>query len=98
MEWPYFLEVKTYRFRAHSMYDPELYRTKEEVERWKQRDPIAMLVEALKASGELDDAALAEMEAAIAAEVEDAVAFAEAGTLEPVADLERYVYSGAGPR
>lgn len=95
---PYFLEVKTYRFRAHSMYDPELYRTKEEVERWKQRDPIAMLVEALKASGELDDAALAEMEAAIAAEVEDAVAFAEAGTLEPVADLERYVYSGAGPR
>jgi len=95
---PYFLEVKTYRFRAHSMYDPELYRTKEEVERWKQRDPIAVLVEELKASGVLDDAALAEMEAAITGEVDDAVAFAEAGALEPVEDLERFVYSGGAAR
>ena len=40
---PVFLECKTYRFRAHSMYDPELYRGKAEVEQWKQRDPIATL-------------------------------------------------------
>ena len=38
---PHFLELRTYRFRAHSMYDPELYRDKAEVERWKQRDPLA---------------------------------------------------------
>ena len=37
---PCFLELRTYRFRAHSMYDPELYRNKEEIEHWKQRDPI----------------------------------------------------------
>ena len=38
---PCFLELRTYRFRAHSMYDPDLYRTKEEIERWKQHDPIS---------------------------------------------------------
>src|SRR5690606_38872520 len=38
---PYFLECHTYRFRAHSMFDAELYRDKSEVEQWKQRDPIA---------------------------------------------------------
>ena len=37
---PYFLELKTYRFRAHSMFDPELYRSKAEVESWKHRCPI----------------------------------------------------------
>ena len=37
---PFFLECRTYRFRAHSMYDPELYRDKAEVEEWKKRDPI----------------------------------------------------------
>src|SRR5512145_2832381 len=41
---PRFLEARTYRFRAHSMADPELYRTKEEVEQWKRRDPIATFV------------------------------------------------------
>jgi TPP-dependent pyruvate/acetoin dehydrogenase alpha subunit len=92
---PAFLEIKTYRFRAHSMYDPELYRSKEEVERWKQRDPIGALSAALKDAGATDDAALEQMDAEILAEVDDAVAFAEAGTLEPLADLERWVYSEA---
>ena len=40
---PYFLELRTYRFRAHSMYDPDLYRTKDEIEHWKQHDPIPAL-------------------------------------------------------
>ena len=40
-EGPCFLEFRTYRFRAHSMYDPQLYRDKREVEEWKKRDPIA---------------------------------------------------------
>jgi pyruvate dehydrogenase E1 component alpha subunit len=92
---PAFLEIKTYRFRAHSMYDPELYRSREEVERWKERDPIPALSAALQEAGLLDSATLEQMEAEILAEIDDAVAFAEAGTLEPLADLERWVYSEA---
>jgi pyruvate dehydrogenase E1 component alpha subunit len=95
---PLFIEFKTYRFRAHSMFDPELYREKEEVEAWKARDPILTLRQRLEAGGHLDAAALDEMEAAAAAEVERSVAFAEAGTLEPVETLTRHVYSEGGAR
>jgi pyruvate dehydrogenase E1 component alpha subunit/2-oxoisovalerate dehydrogenase E1 component len=90
---PYFLECRTYRFRAHSMFDPELYRDKAEIEAWKQRCPIATFFQGCKAQGHLTDADLAEIEHAVAAEVEEAVAFAEAGTWEPVAELTRFVYS-----
>jgi len=90
---PVFLEIQTYRFRAHSMYDPELYRSREEVERWKERDPIVTLSAALQEAGVLDAAALEQMEVEVLAEIDDAVAFAEAGTLEPLADLHRWVYS-----
>jgi TPP-dependent pyruvate/acetoin dehydrogenase alpha subunit len=90
---PYFLECRTYRFRAHSMFDAELYREKAEVEAWKQRDPILLLTRCLRADGLVKDADLAEIERQAAAEVEDAVAFAEAGTWEPVEDLTRFVYS-----
>lgn len=93
---PYFLECRTYRFRAHSMYDPELYREKDEVEEWKKRDPIVTWMAALEAAGEIDAAVLQQMEAEVAAEIDDAIAFAEAGTLEPLADLERFVYSERG--
>ncbi|MCX5737357.1 MAG: pyruvate dehydrogenase (acetyl-transferring) E1 component subunit alpha [Proteobacteria bacterium] len=51
---PVFLELRTYRFRAHSMYDPQLYRSKDEVEQWKQRDPIVLYGERLVAAGLLD--------------------------------------------
>jgi pyruvate dehydrogenase E1 component alpha subunit len=90
---PHFLELRTYRFRPHSMFDPELYRSKAEVEEWKRRCPIAAWSARLREAGLLDDAMLAALEAEVRAEVEDAVAFAEAGTWEPVADLERWVYS-----
>jgi pyruvate dehydrogenase E1 component alpha subunit len=86
---PHFLEARTYRFRAHSMFDPELYRDKEEVLKWRERDPIDLLRNAL----ELDDAVLQQMEEEIAAEVEDAVAFAEESADEDVADLMKFVYS-----
>jgi len=89
---PCFVEFRTFRFRAHSMYDPELYRTKEEVERWKTRDPIDALARQLAETGMLADADRARMESEIAAEIDDAVAFAEAGTLEPVEELTRFVY------
>lgn len=90
---PFLLEARTYRFRAHSMYDAELYRTKEEVEDWKRRDPIANFITRLKADGLLSDADLADLEAAAAREVAQAVAFAEAGPWEPACDLLKDVYT-----
>jgi pyruvate dehydrogenase E1 component alpha subunit len=94
---PLFLELRTYRFRAHSMYDPDLYRTKEEIERWKQHDPIPALTERLRDGYGVTDDELAALEEAVDAEVADAVAFAEAGTLEPVAELERFVTCEGAP-
>jgi len=90
---PAFLELRTYRFRAHSMFDPQLYREKAEVEAWKERDPIPALLAALRAQDLFGDPELARLEAEIGEEIAAAVAFAEAGTLEPVSELERFVYS-----
>jgi len=90
---PYFLELRTYRFRAHSMFDPELYREKSEVEKWKKRDPISSFTARLKAVGLGDDAEVAKMEEEIAAEIAEAITFAESGRLEPIEDLSRFVYS-----
>jgi pyruvate dehydrogenase E1 component alpha subunit len=94
---PCFVEARTYRFRAHSMYDPELYRERAEVERWKERDPILAAEARLRARGLLDDAGMAALEASVAAEIEEAVAFADAGALEPVTDLLRDVYAEVTP-
>jgi pyruvate dehydrogenase E1 component alpha subunit len=98
LDVPYFLELRTYRFRAHSMFDPELYRDKTEVEKWKKECPILKLTDRLTARGELDAAGLQAIEAEVAREIEQAIAFAEAGTLEPVEDLERDVYARAAHR
>lgn len=92
---PYLLECRTYRFRAHSMFDAELYRTKEEVAEWKKRDPITMFFEHMKTANVLSDADYEAIEKEVAKEVDDSVAFAEAGTWEPVSDLTRFVYSEA---
>jgi pyruvate dehydrogenase E1 component alpha subunit len=92
---PYFLEYQTYRFRAHSMFDPELYRDKGEIEQWKARGPILAYKARLMAEGLLDEAGLAALEAEVEREVEAAVAYAEAGSLEPLADLCRDLYTPA---
>lgn len=95
---PVFLELRTYRFRAHSMYDPQLYRSKEEVEAWKQRDPIPALEVRLTEAGLFAGADREALEREVAAEIEDARRFAEAGTLEPVEELTRFVHSeGSAP-
>ena len=86
---PWFLECTTYRFRAHSMFDPELYRDKVEVARWRERDPIAMF--ARRMAGVVTAADLASIEADAAAEIAKACAFAEASPLEGVEDLLRDV-------
>ncbi len=84
---PWFLELLTYRFRAHSMYDPDLYRTKEEVARWKDRDPLVTFEARLRACSMLDDAELTRMEESVAAEIAAAVTAADAGPWEPKEDL-----------
>jgi pyruvate dehydrogenase E1 component alpha subunit len=97
-EGPRFLELRTYRFRAHSMADPELYRAKEEVARWRERDPLPAFAARLRAWGLIEEADEAAIEAEAAAEVAGAVRAAEEGPLEPVEDLERDVYTpGASP-
>ena len=90
---PCFLEFRTYRFRAHSMYDPQLYRSKVEVEEWKKHDPISTFQDRLTVDGILDDAKLKLIEDEVAAEIEEAIAFAEAGTWEPDEELTRFAYS-----
>ncbi|HEX4820392.1 MAG TPA: pyruvate dehydrogenase (acetyl-transferring) E1 component subunit alpha [Acidimicrobiales bacterium] len=95
---PCFLEFRTYRFRAHSMYDPELYRGKDEVAAWKEHDPIAALQARATEEGVVSQADVEDIERTIADEIASAIAFAEAGHLEPVEDLTRFVYSEAVAR
>lgn len=88
---PYFLECRTYRFRAHSMFDTQAYRAREEVEDWRHRDPITRLRDWMTDNHLLSPDESAAIDATIQAEIDAAVAFAEAGTLEPVDQLERFV-------
>lgn len=90
---PSLIEYRTYRFRPHSMYDPELYRQKQEVEQWKQRDPIMQFEGLMREWKALVEGDLAEAETRIAAEIEDAIAFAESSPWEPVEDLTKDVYT-----
>jgi len=91
---PYFLELQTYRFRAHSMFDAELYRAKSEVEIWKKRCPIAAFTERARSEKWLVDGEVEAIEAEVTREIAQAVQFAEAGTWEPVELLTRDVYTG----
>ncbi len=93
-EGPFLLEARTYRFRAHSAYDPELYRPREEVERWKKRDPIPALTTLLLQGSLLRPEDLDRIESEVAREIEEAVAFAESSPWEPVEDLLKDVEAG----
>jgi pyruvate dehydrogenase E1 component alpha subunit len=93
---PFLLEARTYRFRAHSMYDAELYRPKEEVERWRKRDPLALFTVRLRDAGLLDDATLSGIESGVGDEIAAAVAAADGGAWEPVEDLCRDVLAPPG--
>ena len=89
---PYFLECRTYRFRAHSMFDPQLYRTRAEVDEWRKRDPIPRLADWMRSAGMLHGGDVEAMEHAAAGEIDAAVAAAEAAPWEPVEQLTRHVY------
>ena len=88
---PYFLECRTYRFRAHSMFDTQAYRSREEVDAWRQRDPIERLRVWMVDNHRLSPGESAAIDASIRTEIDAAVAFGEVGTLEPLDELERFV-------
>ena len=86
---PCFLEARTYRFRAHSMFDAELYRDKGEVEEWKTRDPIVLMRQRIG----IGDPEFASLDSEVNQEIAAAVVFAESGTWEPIDQLTRDVYT-----
>lgn len=90
---PYFIEFETYRFRAHSMYDPDLYRVKSEIEDWKRRDPILKFTEKLLSKKILTQSDIQTMESEAEQELKDAISFAEDGKLEGIEDLTKEVYA-----
>mgnify|MGYP005836834957 CR=1 FL=1 len=97
-EGPAFLECRTYRFRAHSMFDAQLYRKREEIEAWRGRDPIERLARWMGENGLLHAGEREAIEAEADREVREAMAFAEAGSLEPVEELERFVLMDEVPQ
>ncbi len=94
---PYFLECRTYRFRAHSMFDAQLYRPREEVEEWKAKGPIVRFQGWLEQSGIIQHGDVEKLEAEADRQIDEAVAFAEAGTWEPLEALTRHVVSDDRP-
>ena len=93
---PRFLENRTYRFRAHSMFDAELYRDKAEVEQARHRDPIPRFLDWLAQNHLVHDAEIQAIDARVEAEIAEAIAFAEASEWEPVESLMEGVMAPAG--
>ncbi len=94
---PYFLECRTYRFRAHSMFDAQLYRPKEEVAEWREKGPIVRFRDWAIQSGLLHENDVNDIKAEVATEIAEAVAFAEAGTDEPLDTLTHFVMAPDRP-
>jgi len=90
---PYFLECRTYRLRAHSMFDAQLYRDKAEVEAWRHKEAIVRFQTWLEANHIIHSDDVPRIQAEVDAEITEAVAFAEAGTWEPVEQLTRFTYA-----
>jgi pyruvate dehydrogenase E1 component alpha subunit len=90
---PFLLVCNTYRFRAHSMFDAELYRDKSEVEEWKKRDPILKLQNELLNQNGITQNDIDALNKKVEEEIQKAVDFAEAGTWEPLDELTKFVYS-----
>jgi pyruvate dehydrogenase E1 component alpha subunit len=90
---PFFLEVVTYRFRGHSMGDPERYRHKDEIARWQEEDPIGIFRQRLLQDQITDEAELDDLELKVQAEVDEAVEFAEASPDPAPAALFEDIYA-----
>ncbi|MCA6363169.1 MAG: pyruvate dehydrogenase (acetyl-transferring) E1 component subunit alpha [Bacteroidetes bacterium] len=92
---PVLLEMKTYRYRGHSMSDPAKYRTKEELEEYKRQDPIERVITTLRENGWIDDKGIEDMEAKVEAIVNESVKFAEESDFPAVEELYKDVYMQA---
>ncbi|OWY16817.1 pyruvate dehydrogenase (acetyl-transferring) E1 component subunit alpha [Thioclava sp. JM3] len=94
---PYFLECLTYRFRAHSMFDAQLYRDKDEVAAWREKGPIVRFQSWLYESGLMHPEEVAQIEAGVEDEIAAAVAYAEGSEWEPLETLTRHVMAEERP-
>jgi pyruvate dehydrogenase E1 component alpha subunit len=90
---PFFLEVVTYRYRGHSMGDPERYRQKEEIEKWQADDPIGIFHKYLLEKEIAKEAEMNDLEMKAVAEVEDAVEFAESSPEPEPQELFAHIYA-----
>ncbi len=90
---PTLIEARTYRYMGHSMSDPGNYRTRAEIEKYQERDPIKVFTATLKENGFLTDQDLADFEAQVKAEVERAVRFAEESPEPDPSELYTHVYA-----
>jgi pyruvate dehydrogenase E1 component alpha subunit len=93
---PYFLEVITYRFRGHSMGDPERYRQSEEVRKWQENDPIGIYRKHLVESGVATEAELDGLDNKVEGEVQEAVQFAESSPEPAPEELFTHIYFNEG--
>lgn len=89
---PYWVEIRTYRYRGHSMSDPGLYRTKEELDKYKDLDPIAKLAKQLIDEGSLTQESYDEMDAQAKQISVDSVTFAEQSPEPPLEELYDYTF------
>jgi pyruvate dehydrogenase E1 component alpha subunit len=90
---PFFLEAITYRYRGHSMADPELYRDRGEVDRWRQLDPIRAFSDAILRDGRLTSADIDAIDHQVEEEMDAAVQFAEESAFPDMSDLTRFIYA-----
>jgi len=91
-EGPTLVEAQTYRYKGHSMSDPQKYRSKEEVEKYKAEDPILHALFVLQSNGWITESEVEAIDEDVKKEVEECVAFAEASPYPDPEDLWRYVY------
>jgi pyruvate dehydrogenase E1 component alpha subunit len=87
---PTLVEVRTYRFRGHSMSDPGQYRTKDEVEEWKRRDPVSIARRRLLEDLRAEEGEIKAIETQVREEIEDAVRFADESP--PADDYKSFTY------
>ena len=90
--YPFLIEARTYRYRGHSMSDPATYRTKEELDKYKNEDPIVGFKSVLLAEGKLEDARFAEMDREAKQLAAESVRFAEESPEPPLEDLYNYTF------
>ena len=90
---PTLIEIRTYRFRGHSMSDPELYRNKTEVEHWREMDPIVKFSTSLLAAGAIDQAEIDRINDSVEHEVEECAVYAEESPFPEVSTLTNHVYA-----